>query len=462
MKKLSVVTAALAAGLTIVLAAAPRASSLVLYATDSGCDCFYTVDLVTGDTTYIGDLGAPGQFKTPTSMAVDLDGTLFTVNNSTGELLTIDKATGAATIIGSGTGQQDGLAIAPVDVLGPGGVTLPKGTLFGSTRVLVTIDKTSGDTIAIGSIGRRIAGLAFRSDGTLFGAELSLGTDTLVTINTQTGAETIIGEIGPNFDRIGALVFTVGDVLLGSDINVADQKIFEIDQATGTISNEVAVANSPQGMGFGSAVNCTTFDDLDQTIADADIDNEGIRNSLQVKADNARKQYDKAKLKTSGNVLCALLHHVDAQEGKHISAASAQDIRDCVTTVAASLGIPLPCESDTTAVLALPRNYPNPFRSTTMIEYEVVGSKATPHSRISPKEGSQLLTSGNADRVLLRIYDVMGREVRTLVDQEQNPGYYIVRWDGKNEQGLKVPSGIYFYQLHAGDLTEIDKMVLLR
>lgn len=63
---------------------------------------------------------------------------------------------------------------------------------------------------------------------------------------------------------------------------------------------------------------CTTFDDLDQTISDAVIDNEGIRNSLLSKARNARKQYDRGNLRASGNILCALLHEVDAQDGKHI------------------------------------------------------------------------------------------------------------------------------------------------
>ncbi|MFQ5907094.1 MAG: FlgD immunoglobulin-like domain containing protein, partial [bacterium] len=453
MRKIIYTLAVLAAGISLTCMFPVPGRSLVLYATNSACDCLYIVDLISGDTTYVGDLGAPGQFKTPTSMAVDLDGTLFTVNNSTGELLTIDKFTGAATVVGSGTGQQDGLAIAPVDVLGPGGITLPKGTLFGSTSVLATIDKTTGDTTIIGPIGRRIAGLAFRSDGTLFGAELSLGTDTLVTINTQTGAGTVVGEIGPNFDRIGALVFTIGDALLGSDINTSDLKIFEIDQTSGTISNEVSVASAPQGMGFASAVNCTTFDDLENTIGDAVIDNNGVRNSLQVKANNARKQFDRGKLKTSGNVLCALLHHVDAQNGKHIDSASAQDIRDCVTTLAGNLGIPLPCESEAAVLLTLPRNFPNPFRSATTIEYRVGDVEAGSQNQMSPKANSQILAAGDRNRVVLRIYDLTGREVRSLVDREQEPGYYIVEWDGRNSEGRKVPGGIYFYRLSTGNET---------
>jgi hypothetical protein len=386
-------------------------------------------------------------------MAVDLDGTIYTVNNGTGELLTLDKATGVATVVASGVGQQDGLAIAPVDVPGPLGSTYPKGTLFGSTTDLVVIDKTDGTVTTIAAIGRRIGGLAFRSDGILFGAELSLGTDTLVTISTETGAETKMGEMGPDFDRIGALVFTSGDVLLGSDINTADQKVFVIDQTTGAISSPVAVVASPQGMGFASAINCTTFDDLDTTIANADMDNHGIRNSFQVKANNARKKYNQGKPKTSGNVLCALLHHLDAQDGKHVSSPSAQDIRDCVITLASNLDIPLPCLSDTTESLStLPRNYPNPFQFTTTIEYEVKDGEVAP----------VILSVGGGSRVVLKVYDMAGREIRTLVDEEQEAGYYMVEWDGRTDEGRTAANGIYFYQLHIDNATRTRKMVLLR
>ena len=76
------------------------ANEKVLFGVDSGCDCLYIINTSTGDTFPIGELGASGRFDTPTSMAVDLDGTLFTVNNSTGELLTIDRATGKAKVVG--------------------------------------------------------------------------------------------------------------------------------------------------------------------------------------------------------------------------------------------------------------------------------------------------------------------------------------------------------------------------
>jgi hypothetical protein len=201
-------------------------------------------------------------------------------------------------------------------------------------------------------------------------------------------------------------------------------------------------------------ISCSTFDGLDQTISDAEIDNEGVRNSLQAKANNARKQYNRGKLKTSGNVLCAILHETDAQDGKHITPESAQDIRDCVKSLAENLGIPLPCEEKKRIASPLIGTFPNPFRKSTVIEYRV--------DTIEDSKNSQPIESGNSQHVTLHIYDLMGREVKTLVEGIQQIGTYTVDWDGKNFRGEEVPSGVYFYRLQSGDLTATKKMILLR
>jgi hypothetical protein len=53
-------------------------------------------------------------------------------------------------------------------------------------------------------------------------------------------------------------------------------------------------------------------------------------------------------------------------------------------------------------------------------------------------------------------------EVRTLVDEEQAPGYYFVSWNGRDSLGKEVSSGIYFYRIEAGDFTKARKMILSR
>jgi hypothetical protein len=87
----------------------------------------------------------------------------------------------------------------------------------------------------------------------------------------------------------------------------------------------------------------SAWDDLERAIAAADIDVEGIRQSLQAKAAAARAAYERGEPVTAGNILCALLNEVDAQSGIHIDPASAENIRDTAVNIALALGIPLKC-----------------------------------------------------------------------------------------------------------------------
>lgn len=96
--------------------------------------------------------------------------------------------------------------------------------------------------------------------------------------------------------------------------------------------------------------------------------------------------------------------------------------------------------------LATPRqtvlhsNTPNPFNPVTTIEFD-------------------LAARGN---VQLRLYDVAGRLVRTLVDEVHLPARHRVMWDGRDDHGRPVPTGIYFARLHAGDYEGSRKLVVLR
>jgi hypothetical protein len=97
-------------------------------------------------------------------------------------------------------------------------------------------------------------------------------------------------------------------------------------------------------------------------------------------------------------------------------------------------------ETGTAGAFSLHACRPNPFDETTSIRY-TLGDRAT---------------------VRIRVYDVAGRGVRTLVDSEaQGPGEHSVAWDGKNEKGARVSSGIYFYRLEAGSFKATRSMALL-
>ncbi|MFH1069713.1 MAG: FlgD immunoglobulin-like domain containing protein [Candidatus Glassbacteria bacterium] len=88
------------------------------------------------------------------------------------------------------------------------------------------------------------------------------------------------------------------------------------------------------------------------------------------------------------------------------------------------------------------QNQPNPFNPGTTIAYDVAQGPALP--------------------VKLRVYDLKGRLVATLVDGVREPGSYKVFWDGTDSAGRKLASGAYFYRITAGDYTRTRKMVLLK
>jgi len=88
----------------------------------------------------------------------------------------------------------------------------------------------------------------------------------------------------------------------------------------------------------------------------------------------------------------------------------------------------------------LAQNYPNPFNPETTIKYQIAEK--------SP--------------VTLRIYNFLGQEIATLVDEVKEAGFYELRWQGENASGQALPSGVYVYRLQAGDYMETRKLILLK
>jgi hypothetical protein len=97
---------------------------------------------------------------------------------------------------------------------------------------------------------------------------------------------------------------------------------------------------------------------------------------------------------------------------------------------------------------SLAPNSPNPFNPTTTIGYAIP-------SRI---DGNRI----DAAQVELRIFDVRGRTVRTLVDAAQAPGRYSIVWDGRDDRGTTVGTGVYFYRLQTPQFTQARKMLLVK
>jgi hypothetical protein len=98
---------------------------------------------------------------------------------------------------------------------------------------------------------------------------------------------------------------------------------------------------------------------------------------------------------------------------------------------------------------SLSQNCPNPFSGSTALRYSVEG-----------RTGDGAVGSGSWTS--LTIYDVAGRSVRRLVGEQQKPGSYTVRWDGRDDTGRLVGAGVYFYRLVSGENRATRKMVMLR
>jgi flagellar hook assembly protein FlgD len=62
----------------------------------------------------------------------------------------------------------------------------------------------------------------------------------------------------------------------------------------------------------------------------------------------------------------------------------------------------------------------------------------------------------------LRIYDITGELIKTLINEHKTPSYYSVRWNGQNEKGEIVPSGLYLYQIISGEYSSTKRMVIVK
>jgi len=94
----------------------------------------------------------------------------------------------------------------------------------------------------------------------------------------------------------------------------------------------------------------------------------------------------------------------------------------------------------------LAQNYPNPFNPSTTIHYEIPEPRQT----------------GNEIPVRLNIYNLRGQLVRTLVDENKGSGAYEVEWDGTDDRGETVSSGVFLYRITVGDHVSTRKMTIIK
>jgi len=187
-------------------------------------------------------------------------------------------------------------------------------------------------------------------------------------------------------------------------------------------------------------------------VRDAAYD-EAIANSSKILDGYADKNLGKYALYDLGTIYWYYLEDHETGEKYYRQLIAQWPKDDLAASALATLGewkpspqAPKPDSSQALAkLLAIPteyglsQNFPNPFNPRTEIQYQLP----------------------EASQTSLKIYNVLGQRVVTLIDDQKPAGYYTVRWDGRNALGEKVGAGIYLCHMQAGEFVKTMKMTLL-
>lgn len=132
---------------------------------------------------------------------------------------------------------------------------------------------------------------------------------------------------------------------------------------------------------------------------------------------------------------------MSAQSGKKVSEAVANQLIGAAQQLIGQLGgVAKVVSAELPTRFELGANYPNPFNPTTTLHYDLA----------------------DAGQVRLIVYNVMGQQIRVLVNQPQEAGGYRVEWDATDASGQRVAPGLYRYRLVAGDQAAVGKMLLIK
>jgi len=263
-----------------------------------------------------------------------------------------------------------------------------------------------------------------------------------------------------------AVMFLFGSVLYAADINSVKAAKAEVDESNITIpielTNDVPMAALDLPLTFSEGVTLqevifegTRSEDFDFRYANIDNANRTVIIGLIPMVYG-----EKADLEPGSGVIAKLVFTIDDQNVRGIeinTTTTDKPSHDLMLVYTEEINgghetrhlvpefnpvnadIP-PIEFMVPERFELNQNSPNPFNPITRIDY------ALP----------------TATHVKLNIYNVLGQNVRTLVDEFQSADYHSVIWDGRNNGGVPVASGVYFYRIDAGEMSVTKKMMMLK
>ncbi len=409
----------------------------VCYASTGASDGgnLYTVDDFTGATTLLGPSGRDGV----PGLAINSFGEIWGTERITGSLYRIDGVSGQAFFqTATDIGFLDGIAFDANDVLYGIGFDPPNFQLR-------TIDLATGVTTPIGPTGDVYVGLAFHpGTGVLYasvGGFQPVNPDGIATINTTTGAATILGTTGLDgatpdlcFDQFGNLFASKGGGNNPNNLILVSQ----VD-GSGLIVGPMGV-QAVSGMAAWVAFTVpTTIQAFHAMPGAASVDLE-----WDVNADVDLIGFRLHRREASG-AYRSITDVMDGGDRSFTDQAVAPN-KTYFYRLEAVVSADYPVFSQEVEVrtrslaLALEQNHPNPFNPTTTIRYTV------PERAI----------------VTLQVFDAAGRRVAMLVNDTHDAGRFESTWTGRNDRGQQVSSGIYFYRLQVGNQAMTKKMVLLK
>ncbi|NOZ60963.1 MAG: T9SS type A sorting domain-containing protein [Calditrichaeota bacterium] len=193
-------------------------------------------------------------------------------------------------------------------------------------------------------------------------------------------------------------------------------------------------------------------DEIDQLV-ERGVLTEKQADQLQKKLDKASKKLDRGKVKKAIKSLNQMIKKINKwikkgkipqEDGEFLIAEITAIIDQLGDSLGKRLSEQLNYASNLPEDFQLEQNFPNPFNSTTFIKF------AIPESQ-----------SGELD-VQLNIYNVHGQVVRHLVNDHKSAGFYQIQWDGTDDFGEFVSSGIYFYSLKAGSFVMHRKLLFVK
>jgi sugar lactone lactonase YvrE len=410
--------------------AVPPPPGTLFAAAAGGSNRFVMLNPATGAGTFVGLSDTPVG-----DMDFSADGTLFgSTSDGSSRLVIIDFFSGAQTVIGQHTsGVLSALEFAPDSTL-IGCLT----SIFGGFSELVRIDPRTAALELIGFINFEVGGLAFGSDGTLYGATAGVFTGgNLIKIDILDGGveTTLIGPTG--FSDIASLEFSPEGVLFGGlgEFDVNPGGLITIDPASGA-GAFVGVSGFPSlsGLAFFPGID---FPDPVEISGFTAVPSEqrvvltwNVASQSNLKGFNLWRSQSQAgeraqlndELIVGDGAFSFEDHNVQAGVSYFYFLEALYHDGAAETVGEISAQIELPKE------FLLTQNFPNPFNPDTQIKFELP----------------------LASEVSLRIYDIRGRLVRVLLEREEvTAGFHRAAWNGRDDAGVAAASGVYFYSLIA-------------